>query len=280
MRFSIIIATLNRAEELLVMLKSLKQQQFNDFEVIVVDQNKENFLETTVLEFRPYMTIHHIRTLAKGVSYARNIGLKAAKGEIITFPDDDCEYPSDLLFLINDHFIANSEDGIVINTMDKNDGKAIANLASKEIAIERDNVLKTVIEAGIFIKSKLSQGVFFNEDLGVGSPSGYWSDEGPDFVLKLLQKGAKMKFYPDFKMYHPNPVKVYNDKTSLRAYNYGKGRGYFLKINNFGIPQIGYYLFLYSLGMAKGIVFFNQKMFEYFKNGFKGRYEGYFYSKQ
>ncbi|GAA4109770.1 glycosyltransferase family 2 protein [Aquimarina addita] len=279
MRFSIIIPTLGRSEELILMLDSLLNQSFKDFEAIVVDQNEKDILTSIINSYKNSLVLKHIRIPARGASHARNEGMKIAEGSILTFPDDDCEYPNDFLMRVNTCFEENPEDGIVANTMDKTDGKAIANLSSNEIKIRRSNILKTVIEAGIFIKSNIADGIWFDEDLGVGSPSGYCSDEGPDFVLQLLAKGAEMKFYPDFRMFHPNPVRVYNEQTAIRAYKYGKGRGYFLRKNKFGLKGILYFLLLYILGMLKSIVFFNKQMFMYFVKGFKGRYEGYFKSK-
>jgi len=279
MRFSVIIPTLHRCDELILMLDSLKNQSFKDFEAIIVDQNEENILKNIIDEYKKSLELKHIRIPARGASNARNNGIRIAKGDILTFPDDDCEYPDNFLKKVQECFEANTEDGIIVSTMDKTDGKAIANLSSNNIMVKRSNILKTVIEAGIFIKSNILDGVLFDEDLGVGSPSGYCSDEGPDFILQLLSKGAKIKFYPDFKMFHPNPVRIYNKKTSTRAYNYGKGRGYFLRKNNFGLKDILYFLFLYVLGMLKSLLFMNMQMFKYFVNGFKGRYEGYFKSK-
>ncbi len=279
MRFSVIIATLNRTKELFIMLDSLKNQDFKDFETIIVDQNEDDLLQEVISRYEAFLNIKHIKIAARGASNARNNGIKMAKGDILTFPDDDCEYPDYFLFKVNKCFNDNTEHGIVANTMDKVDGKPIANLSSKNIVISRSNILKTVIEAGIFIKSDIAKDIWFDENLGVGARSGYCSDEGPDYVLQLLNKGAKMKFYPDLRMFHPNPVKVYNEQTSLRAFNYGMGRGYFLRKNKFGFVTITYYLSLYLVGMMKGVLFFNLRMIEYFKNGFKGRYQGYFYSK-
>ncbi|PNW26689.1 hypothetical protein BKP44_15985 [Formosa algae] len=246
------------------MLESLKNQTFTDFEVIIVDQNKTDILDSLIKPFESILDIKHVKTIAKGASNARNIGLSKSKGEIYTFPDDDCEYPNNFLEYINTYFIENVIDGIVVNTRDKNDGKPIANLSTSDVEIKRKNILKTVIEAGIFIKSSIAKGIVFDENLGVGATSGYCSDEGPDYVLRLLEKGAKLKFYPSFYMYHPNPIKIYNEKTSKRAYNYGKGRGYFLKKNNFGFFNIIYFLGLYLAGMLKSILFFDKNMFMYF----------------
>ena len=278
-RFTVIIPTLERVKEPLLMLESLKKQTFKNFEVIIIDQNENGIIEKEINSYKKYYQLTHIKVEPLGASNARNVGLEKASGEIITFPDDDCEYPCDFLHQINSYFIENIVDGIVASTEDKEDGKSIAMLATKPKRVNRNNILSTVIEAGIFVKKEKIKGIKFDTHLGVGSKSSYWSDEGPDFILRLLEKGCNINYCPQFKMFHPNPVKIYNKKTTKRSFRYGKGRGYFLKKNNYGLGFILYYLLLYFIGMCKAIVFLNLHMFNYFKKGFQGRFEGYFLSR-
>ncbi len=281
MKFSVIIATLNRVKEPLLMLESLKNQTLKDFEIILVDQNEEDILKEHIKIYIDVLPLKWVKTTIKGASNARNTGMQNAKGEILTFPDDDCEFYDTFLENISKYFDNNNIDGILTTSKDKYDGKAISILiSSKPQYINKKNILKTVIESGIIIKADKTKGLFFDPNMGVGSPnSPYWSDEGPDFVLRLIKKGGRFNFCPQFYMFHPNPVKKYNDKTALRSYRYGKGRGYFLKKHSYGFQYILYYLLIYVVGMLKGVLFLNMQMFLYFKKGFKGRYEGYFLSK-
>lgn len=263
------------------MLESLTNQTFKDFEVLLIDQNEDDILSNYIKTYIGILSLKHIKTNSKGASNARNIGIKNAQGEALAFPDDDCEFYETFLEEINEYFEKNKVDGIVTTSKDKYDGKAISILmSSKSQIVNKSNVLKTVVEFGIIIKSNQRQGLFFDPNMGVGSPtSTYWSDEGPDFILRLIEKGVVFDYCPQFYMFHPNPVKKYNAKTAIRSYRYGKGRGYFLKKHNYNLIIILYYLSIYIAGMIKGIVLLNWQMFLYFKEGFKGRYEGYFLSK-
>jgi len=281
MRFSVIIPTIHRVEELVLLLNSLERQSFKGFEVLVIDQNIEPILNEKIASYKDNLSISQIRVEAKGASNARNVGIQHATGDILTFPDDDCEFPDYFLQHIDIYFQQHNIDGITVSTMDRNDGKPISILlSSRGQKITRKNILKTVIEAGIIIKSDKLEGILFDDNMGVGSSkSPYWSDEGPDFILNLINKGKTFDYCPEFKMYHPNPVKNYTRKTAIRSYQYGKGRGYFLKKHKFGILSISYYLIIYIVGMLKGVVFLNPQMINYFIKGFKGRYEGYFQSE-
>ena len=174
------------------MLDSLRNQSFVDFEVLIIDQNRELVLDQRINDYSQYFSIKHIKPEGKGASYARNIGIKNASGKIMCFPDDDCEYRPEFLGIMDNYFDQNSVDGVVVNTMDRKDGKALANLAKKNTWIERDNVLKTVIEPGLMIKAENLKEILFDENLGVGSTNTpFWSDEGPDLVLQLLSQGKK-----------------------------------------------------------------------------------------
>lgn len=278
MIFSIVIPTIGRTKALEMMLASLKNQTIKDFEVLVIDQNEKGFLDAIIQKYQSCFRLKHLITAALGASNARNVGIKNAVGNIITFPDDDCEYPNDFLETVYHYFQENSLHGIVVTTKDKQDGKPIARLATKPVKITRNNVLKTVIEAGIFVKRECIKNHLFDINMGVGSKSPYWSDEGPDFILKLLKDNCNIQYCPQFKMFHPNPVKKYTEQTAIRAYRYGKGRGYFLKKNNYSLLKIAKYLLLYLAGMVKGLLHLNRMMFVYFKQGFRGRFEGYFKS--
>ena len=68
--------------------------------------------------------ITHIKIKEKGLSLARNIGLNYVKGDIIAFPDDDCEYPPNLLSKVHELFLKFDEfnvlTGISIDKRQKN----------------------------------------------------------------------------------------------------------------------------------------------------------------
>lgn len=95
MKISVIVPTYKPQEYIYECLDSLKNQTFNknDFEIIIVlngcyepfySQIKE-YISTKIVRYN----INFIHTNEGGVSNARNIALDVAKGEYITFIDDD-----------------------------------------------------------------------------------------------------------------------------------------------------------------------------------------------
>ncbi|MEO1184952.1 MAG: glycosyltransferase family 2 protein, partial [Cyanobacteria bacterium J06636_27] len=89
---SIIIPTYNRPHFLPRAVKSALQQTVEEIEVIVVDDGSD---EPVNLEEHPRLKVI---TLSKnsGNAVARNVGLKAAKGQYVTYLDDDDQLLSNM----------------------------------------------------------------------------------------------------------------------------------------------------------------------------------------
>ena len=103
--FSIIIPTINRRIEAQQLLESICKLNYEKIsEIIIVDQNKENFLEEIVNKFKKIVPIVHKRVEFKGAAKARNYGAEYANGDILVFPDDDSTILENTLTIVNDMF--------------------------------------------------------------------------------------------------------------------------------------------------------------------------------
>jgi glycosyltransferase involved in cell wall biosynthesis len=93
-RLSLIIATYNRAEQLMVTLRSVAAQCATPslWECIVVDNNSKDDTHQRVTAFQeqhPNLNIHYYFEAEQGLSAARNAGIRRAEGDILAFIDDD-----------------------------------------------------------------------------------------------------------------------------------------------------------------------------------------------
>ncbi len=86
---SVIVCTYNRAESLRDTIESLVRQktQACSYEIIVVDNNSKDHTENIAKSFNG--KVKYIFEAKQGLSYARNTGIREAKGQIIAFTDDD-----------------------------------------------------------------------------------------------------------------------------------------------------------------------------------------------
>ena len=281
MRFSLVVATINRNSELRQLLASLVEQRFKDFEVIIVDQNDDCRLTPLVYEFSRHLKILHIKTPTRGASHARNLGIERANGDIITFPDDDCEYPPSLLWDVVNVFDKHPDVGAIsIFSRDKRETGGVARLGRRFRKVTKYNVLWSCVEAGIFVRTDCLQDVRFDEDMGVGADSPWWSDEGADFILQLLCRQVVVYYFPHLVIYHPDPARGYDEKAILRSFRYGCGRGYYLQKHRYPFLFVLYVWGLYVIGMIVSIFELNYAKLYFYYYGLMGRVFGYFRQKK
>lgn len=88
---SVIIPLYNAAQTIELTLSSLERNKLDAFEVIVVDDGSTDNGYDVVCEYikNSKMTINLIKQSNHGVSSARNVGIKAARGEYMLFLDAD-----------------------------------------------------------------------------------------------------------------------------------------------------------------------------------------------
>lgn len=107
MRYTILIATYNRAEYLRDTLRDLARQQSPDpWEVVIVDNNSTDTTRAVVeQEARTFpVDLRYIFEPVQGKPAALNTGLAASRGEIICFIDDDMRAEPDWLRLTGEAF--------------------------------------------------------------------------------------------------------------------------------------------------------------------------------
>ena len=86
-RVSVVVCTYNGGRTLEQCLRSLMALSYPNYEVIVVDDGSTDDTQTILERFRRVRSIHQPN---QGLSVARNVGLRAATGEIIAYTDSDC----------------------------------------------------------------------------------------------------------------------------------------------------------------------------------------------
>jgi glycosyltransferase involved in cell wall biosynthesis len=97
---SVVVPAFNEEKFLPKCLESLRNQDFKDFEIIVVDNNSTDKTAEIAKKFGVILVSEE----NQGVAFARNKGAKVAKGEILVFTDADTILPKDWLSRISKEF--------------------------------------------------------------------------------------------------------------------------------------------------------------------------------
>jgi glycosyltransferase involved in cell wall biosynthesis len=285
-RMSLVMATLGRSKEIALMLDSLEAQTFKDFDVIIVDQNGDNRVaDLLAAKPRPF-PIQHVRASARpadsrdgkaGASWARNIGAKHATGDILGFPDDDCTYPSWFLDKVLQTFVKIGADVVNGRAADETGRSINGRFAERARWMGRKDVFNTVIEWVFFCKRDAFEAVSgYNEKVGAGAPSPWQSCEGPEIVLRLMDKGYRAYYDPGIYAHHPELiVDTMDARMQQKVRGYGRGMGYVLAKRNLGL----FYSMNYMMRSLGGFLVYKAKGQQgratYYLNTLKGRIEGY-----
>lgn len=110
MLVSVIIPTYNRAEMLKEAIESALMQTYLAIELIVVDDGSSDNTHKIIEVFKD--RIKRICIQNSGVSHARNVGIKASKGEFIAFLDSDDLWLKDKVQVQIDYFKSHSSECI------------------------------------------------------------------------------------------------------------------------------------------------------------------------
>ena len=104
---SVVVPTFNRVEFLPRVLHSLLRQTLDrsSYEIIVVDNNSTDTTRDVVDRVaREHPAVRYALELEQGVSHAKNAGLRAARGGIVAYIDDDAVASRDWLKILVESF--------------------------------------------------------------------------------------------------------------------------------------------------------------------------------
>ncbi len=91
---SIILPTYNRAPFLTEAIRSIREQEFADWELIIVDDGSTDespqLIERLIADI--HQPVHYVRQENKGAYGARNTGLDHATGKYVAFFDSDDQW--------------------------------------------------------------------------------------------------------------------------------------------------------------------------------------------
>jgi glycosyltransferase involved in cell wall biosynthesis len=243
MKFSLILATIDRYEELQRFLAALLAQTHLDYELILIDQNIDDRVERSLAPFRDQFSILYIKTQTCGLSHARNLGLPHVSGDIVAFPDDDCWYPPQLLSQVNVFFEDNPNyHGMTVKPVDVLGRKLVNQASDRPCKIRKQDVFGygKSISYCIFLRTIVTQEVgSFDETLGVGAGTPWGAGEEADYLLRAIDANYALYHYPDLSVHHPRKSLASAPERLQRSLSYSQGNGRVMRKHGFPVWTIG-----------------------------------------
>ena len=227
MKFSIIIATLNNEETIERNLKSIINQNFVDYEIIIIDGNSKDKTIDLIKKFE-LKNLKIESQKGKGVYNAFNEGIFRSSGEIILILNADDFFESDhALKKISSEFDLDNDLGLLMTNI------KIINKKNQILRIYKNNYFKSFMfyfglmppHPGIFVKKKVYEdfGYFREEFKNAGDF---------EFLLRVLGKNnIKHKKINDFLVCMSHGGKSNKNLKSYLVNTYEIKKA--LKINSF-----------------------------------------------
>ena len=247
-RFSVIIPTLGRTEVLARLFDSLSRQTVQDFEVILVDQNRDDRL-VTLAAGRPF-PLRRLRVTSQGAARARNAGLAGAAGEIILWPDDDAWLPPTLLERAQGVFAGHPEIDAAIGVLIDARGKPHDRFApaAPQPAGLMDAFTRSAEPVLFFRRAALERLGGFDPLLGAGAGTPWGAGEGADLCVRALRAGCRLRLDPILTVYHAR-IAVQPEEHA-KARTYARGMGYVIRKNHLPLTFAMRYAATYLRALA------------------------------
>ena len=211
---SVVICAYNAERTMRPCLESLRKLDYPQYEVIIVDDGSRDRTADISMDFAEFRLI---RQPNKGLSVARNVGLHAARGDIVAYTDSDCVVDPHWLTLMVRTLTEKNFDGCGgPNYAPHEDGWIEACCAASPGApchvLTADDVAEHLAGCNmVFTKSALLK-------VGGFDPQFTSAGDDVDVCWRILDSGMRLGYCPAAFVWHFR-------RNTIKAY-YGQQRGY------------------------------------------------------
>lgn len=235
---SVVMCTCDRPDTIERAIRSVAEQDYPAFDLIVVDQSRGG--ETRAIVERlasEYPQVRYQHLDAVGLSRAYNAGVRATTGELLAFTDDDCIAPPTWLATIERAFAAEPDVELLYGQVllpdellarENVDGVTPAlPIAQRRRMNQREGFEVFGMGANFAMRRSLFARVGeFDEVLGGGGP--LKSAQDFDYTYRVFRYGGTILLDPAVVVYHYGFRAHVDWPATERAYSIGLG-GFFIK---------------------------------------------------
>ena len=262
-KYSVVVAVYNRPEEMIELLKSIADQTFRDFEIIIVDDGSDRSSRLAFQKYKSQLNLSYFFTENQGPALARNFGVKKSEGKWIIFFDSDCSIPNNYFFEV--------EKFLSVNDVSLYGGPDMMDESFTYLQKSINFSMTSLFTTGGIRGNKLSIDKFLPRSFNMGIKREAFDEvdgfsnirqygEDLDLSYKLIFSGKKSSLIPDAKVFHKRRTNLLNFFNQM--YKSGKGR-HFLNIkykNTFKLFHLfpSLFIFIFILSQISSIIFENK----------------------
>ena len=206
---SVVVCTRSRADSCARTVASLLAAARPGVETIVVDQSPDPETRLAIEALPSGDAVRHVASPTRGLSAARNHGLRLARGELVVFTDDDCVVKPDWAEAWGRAFAAAPEMGVGFGQVscppyDPTQGYTAGfdvRAGSHGVELFRLGTGQVGMGANMAVPRRVWEEVGgFDEGLGAGAR--FVSAEDADFAYRAVRTGRRILHVREARVWH------------------------------------------------------------------------------
>ena len=220
-QYSVIIPVFNRPDEIKEMLDSLASQDYQDMEILIVEDGSDVSCEEIVMQYASKLDLKYFYKPNTGPGDSRNFGMEKAIGNYLLFFDSDCVLPSD--------YFTKLHNSLTEKPLDAFGGPDAAHESFSNIQKAINYTMTSFFTTGGIRGGKQQVNKFqprsFNMGMKrevyqkIGGYSNVHPGEDPDLSFRIMDAGYKTGLISEAFVYHKRRIDF--KKFALQVYKFG-----------------------------------------------------------
>lgn len=206
---SVVILTKNSEKVIGDCLDLVFSQSFNDFKVIIVDGNSKDRTIEIVKKYPVKVVLEEGGGKKSRFGYARNLGVKAAKGDVIAFMSSDCvadkNWLKNLIRPLGGKTVASFGRQVYLRGESRN---PISKILGKYISLRMKRLFESDFPRWYYstVNSCIKRKIV--NELG-GFDENLKSCEDQDIGFRIVKKGYKIRYSPEAIVYNKETTQLF-----------------------------------------------------------------------
>jgi glycosyltransferase involved in cell wall biosynthesis len=223
-KYSIVVPVYNRPNEVDELLQSLTEQNYKDFEIVIVEDGSSEPCEEIVKKYSQSLAIQYHTKENTGPGTTRNYGAVKSQGEFIIFFDSDCIIPK--------NYISEVDYELSVKPVDAFGGPDRAHESFTPTQKAINYSMTSFFTTGGIRGGKERLDKFYPRSFNMGISRKVFDEtkgfstlrfgEDIDFSIRILKAGFSTRLFPNAFVYHKRRTDF--RKFYRQVYNSGIAR--------------------------------------------------------